>query len=530
MVVPFGIARECSWIANPRHHKARARERKSSMNTAMTLDSIPLVSGAEAGLSGHAPLFERDRFALLDRVSREVEHVGKLRFPTREVVFVNSPSALHELLVSKAKDFIKSPALRTALYPLAGEGLFTAQGELWRKQRRMMAPVFHRPKIEAFADAMVECAEHTCSRWQDGARLDIAHETTRIAMNVAGRTLFGIDTTDEADTLGHALTVALDWANYAVRAAPYMLQMELRLALLQGADRSTFLAPMLHQLADRLEQPIMWPTQRTREMQSAIALLDELVQRMIDERRASAAHHNDLLSHLLRARDDDGAAMSDKQMRDEILTLFIAGHETTATGLAWALYALARDPQLYARARAATDALAGRAPTLADLESLEFLSCVFKEALRMYPPVYLMARMADTDTSLAGHPIPKRTIMIVSPYALHRRADLWPDPLRFDPDRFAAANAARLDDDAFIPFGDGPRICIGAHFARLEAPLVLARLFQRADFELVSDAEILPESTATLRPHGGVPMNIRLRSLPARDVALPFRNPHEVDI
>lgn len=488
----------------------------------MTLDSIPMISGAE-GLAGHATLFDRDRFDVIDRVSREIEHLGRLRFPTREIVIANSPSSIHELLVTKSKHFAKSPAIRTALYPLAGEGLFTANGELWRTQRRMMSPVFHRPKIDAFADAMVECADHALNRWQDGAQVDIAHETTRIAMNVAGRTLFGMDTTDEADSLGHALTVALDWANWAVRAAPYMLQMEVRSALMRGANRSSLLARPLQTLADHLEKPIFWPTQRTREMQAAIALLDERVQRMIDERRASGSERNDLLSHLLHARDDDGSSMSDKQMRDEILTLFIAGHETTATGLAWALYSLARNPELYARARATTDALNGRTPMLADVKSLEFLSCVFNESLRMYPPVYLMARIADADTSLAGHDIPKGTIVIVSPLALHRRADLWPEPQRFDPERFTAANVEKHVEDAFIPFGDGPRICIGAHFARLEAPLVLARLFQRADFKLATTEEVKPDDSATLRPKGGVPMKINLHSQ-VRDAQVSLRS------
>ncbi|HET6333541.1 MAG TPA: cytochrome P450 [Polyangiales bacterium] len=485
----------------------------------MTLDSIPLVSGAEPGIGGHAPLFDRDRFDLLHRITREVEDLGRVRFPTRDIVFANSPRAIHELFVEKAKHFAKSPSVRGPLYPLAGEGLFTSEGELWRKQRRMMSPVFHRAKIDALADVMVECAEHACASWSDGGVVDIAHETTRIAMNVAGRTLFGMDTSDEADEIGRALTVSLDWANYALRATPVLLQMEVRLALLRGADRSNVLARPLNALAARLERPIMWPTKRNRKMQSAIALLDARVQRMIDQRRASNAAQHDFLSHLLHARDDDGGAMSDKQLRDEILTIFIAGHETTATGLAWAMYSLARNPPLYARARATVDALGGRPPVVSDLESLEFLGCVFKESLRLYPPVYLMGRIATTDTSLAGHAIPKHTVIVVSPLALHRRADLWTQPLRFDPDRFSSANAARQPQDAYIPFGDGPRICIGAHFAQLEAPLVLARLFQRADFKLASDVPILPDNSATLRPRNGVPMNIRLRPTYAREVS-----------
>jgi cytochrome P450 len=481
----------------------------------MSLETIPLVSGA-APLVGHGPAFDADRFELLDRIRREVGDVGRLRFVTRDLVVVNSPASVHELLVSKAKHFEKSPTIRAALYPLVGEGLFTAGGALWRRQRRLMAPVFHHAKIDAFADAMVGCAEHASAGWQDGATLDIASETTRIAMNVAGRTLFGLDTTAEADAIGRALTVALDWVDRAARSLPLLLQIELRLLLLSRAEGEGRWRQLLLQAGQRMEPPILWPTQRNRELSRAIALLDERVQRMIDDRRSSQAGggspSDDLLSHLLRARDDDdGSGMTDKQMRDEILTLFVAGHETTANGLAWSLYALGRDPALYARARACVDALGGRRPTLADVEQLDLLTCVFKEALRLYPPVYVFARIAVSDTSLAGHVIPRDTIVLVSPWTLQRRDDVWRDALRFDPDRFAGANASALPQDAWIPFSDGPRICIGQHFAQLEAPLVLARLLQRADLELAAGEPILPDESATLRPRGGVPMRIRLR-------------------
>jgi len=479
----------------------------------VSLDSLPLVSGS-VPLQGHGPLFDRDRFELLDRITREIDHIGRLHFATRDLVVVNSPSAAHEVLVTKAKAFEKSPVLRAALSPLAGEGLFTAGGALWRRQRRLIAPVFHHSKIDAFARAMVECAEHTSRSWKDGSEILVATETTRIAMDVAGRTLFGIDTTDEADAIGHALTVALEWVDIASRSMPLALQVELRLALLARADGDGAFARVLREICDRLEPPILWPTARTREMTRAIALLDERVQRMIDERRAANdASREDLLSHLLQARDDDdGSGMSDKQMRDEILTLFVAGHETTANGLAWSIYALARHPALYAKARATVDALGGASPTLADLDRLEYLGCVFKEALRLYPPVYVIARVAITDTAIAGHEIPRHTIVLVSPWSLQRRADLWPDPLRFDPERFAAANAASRPRDAWIPFSDGPRVCIGQHFAELEAPLVLARLLQHADFELLDPGEEQPGELATLRPRSGVRARVRLRA------------------
>jgi cytochrome P450 len=287
---------------------------------------------------------------------------------------------------------------------------------------------------------------------------------------------------------------------------------ELRLALLRARGGPRWLQHARQWACATLEAPILWPTHSNRQLGRAIALLDAHVEAMIAQRRQSAQRAPDLLTHLLEAQDeDDGTTMSDKQVRDEILTLFVAGHETTANGLAWALYLLARDPHCYARARAEVDALGGVAQTLADVPRLGLLERVFKEALRLYPPIYLFARMATEAVTIGGHLLPAGTIVLICPWTVQRRPDLWPDPARFDPERFSAQQEAARPRGAGIPFSDGPRICIGAYFALLEAPLVLARLLQRADFELASAAEIVPETTATLRPRGGVPLRVRLR-------------------
>jgi cytochrome P450 len=476
----------------------------------MELGDVPMLSGA-VGRRGHVDEFERDRFAFLDRAGRELPDVGRVRFVTRDVLIANSPEAIHEVLVEKARSFEKSPMLRAALYPLVGEGLFTSNGELWRRQRRLMAPVFRHAEIDQLAPVMVDCAMRVCAGLRDGQELDVARETTRIAMSVAGRTLFGIETLDESDDLASELTTALEWANHAATSLPVALQVELRIALL-GLRGPAALRGVLARLLDALEPPILWPTRRNRELRRAIGALDQRVQHMIDERRASTVPREDLLSHLLLAQDEDGGHMTDKQLRDEILTLFVAGHETTANGLAWSLYLLARHPEAYARARAATDSLGGRAPALADLGRLEFLTRVFKEALRLYPPVFMFARMTSAEVSVRGYRIPNRTAVALSPWIVQRRADLWPEPTRFDPDRFTEAAEAARPSAAWIPFSDGPRVCIGAHFAKLEAPLVLATLLQRADFSLVNDREIVPDASSTLRPRGGVPMRVRLRS------------------
>jgi cytochrome P450 len=487
----------------------------------MALKDIPMLSGAR-GLGGHIAQWETDRFGFLSSVVREIDDIGRIRLLTRDMAVVNSPASIHEVLVEKAKYFEKAPTMRIGLDPLAGEGLFTSEGPLWRRQRRLMAPMFQHTKIDTFAPVMVELAQHACADWADGQELDIAHVTTGITMAVAGRTLFGFDTLSESDALAQALTVTLQWADYAPRALPTTLQVEFRLALLGLTGLPEPLNRQLTRLTKWLEAPIMWPTHRCRELQAAVAILDERVQRMIEERRTAQEPKPDLLTHLLRARDeDDGGVMTDKQVRDEILTLFLAGHETTALGLAWSIYLLARNPNAYARARAAVDALGGRAPTLDDLPRLEFLTRVFKEALRLYPGVFLFARISTTDVTIAGHDLAARTMVLVSPWALHRRPDVWPDPLRFDPERFTPeAEAARSRDD-YIPFSDGPRVCIGAHFAMIEAPLVLATLLQRADFELTSDREIVgAQQSSTMRPAGGIPVRLKLRAALSRAAEL----------
>jgi cytochrome P450 len=267
--------------------------------------------------------------------------------------------------------------------------------------------------------------------------------------------------------------------------------------------------------------PIRWPGENSRRLAAALEVIERRVARMIADRRALMAAssrgaaadaagtaRHDLLSLLLAAHDDDGLRMSDKQVRDEIVTLFVAGHETTASGLAWSLYLLARHPAAYARAKAEALRIGGRSVVASDLPSLGFCRQVFKEALRMYPPIYFFGRQAIADVRVGDYDLPRGTIVLISPWALQHRAEVWPDPERFDPSRFEHAAEEARHKQAYLPFSAGPRTCIGNHFALMEGPIVLATLLARADLELVSDASIEPEMSATLRPKGGVPMRV----------------------
>jgi cytochrome P450 len=477
----------------------------------MRLHDIPLLSGAKPGL-GHLEELRDDRFGFFDRLNRECGDIGRIRTMGIDLLFANSSEILHELLVEKAKLFVKSPGLRGPLKPLVGEGLFTSEGELWRRQRRLMAPLFVQAQMARYAEVMAGCASEAVTALRPGETFDAARMTTHIAMRIAGKALFDAETLDEADELGEALTVALRWSNDRALSPLYGVQLRSLTPLYRASE---WLPPSLRlraeALFERLLSPIRLPGAETRRIEAALATIDRRVDRMIADRRASRAPRPDLLSLLLAAQDE-GGRMSDKQVRDEIVTLFVAGHETTATALAWSLYLLARSPEAYARIRAEARALPGpptRSVCASDLGSLPYGLQVFKEAMRLYPPVYFFGRQAYADANLGGYDLPRGTIVLVSVYALHRRPEVWPDPERFDPSRFEPAAEAARHRSAYLPFSAGPRTCIGNHFALMEGPIVLATILRHVDLELSTSAPVEKEPSATLRPRGGVPMRVR---------------------
>jgi cytochrome P450 len=457
----------------------------------------------------HNSELRTDRLPFCERAARSPHDIVAMQVPIGNVALAISPAAVEELLVTRAADFEKSAMMIFTLGPLAGDGLFTSRGELWRRQRKLMAPLFTPAMIDRYAESMVACTNRVVSSWKDGARLDLVHECTRIAMSIAGRTLFDADTVDESDEIGRALTFALKWASDESGSWFSIAHIALRYQLLRlGEVSSGRPQRLVARAAARLERPVYVPGDVGRELRACIEVLDRRVQRMIDDRRVARTQPDDLLSKLLAAHDNDEGRMSDRQVKDEILTLFVAGHETTAAGLAWTIAALCKDKALYAQMASAGRAV-GAAPSAADLPKLGFPLRAFKEGLRMHPPVYLFGRTAQRETVLAGYRIPKWTHVLVSPYATQRRAAEWPAPDTFDPERFRPDAEARRPRHAFIAFGAGPRVCIGNHFALMEAQLVLGAIFAQCDFELVGD--IAPKPSATLRPRA-VPVVVRKRS------------------
>lgn len=476
-----------------------------------SIDQLPALPGG--GLLGHMTLFRRDPMGFLQSIVQGGD-IFRLDFVVGSAVVVTAPRLVQEVLVDHARSFEKTAVLRYLLHPVLGEGIFTSRGEQWRRQRRLMAPFFHPAQIAHHDGHMGGCAQRALATWSDGATLDMLREATRISMGIASRALFGADTFFEADDVSAAVATLQSWTTSQMAAPLPVLQGALSRSLERVAERLPERAGALaRDLGARLHGPLLLFGEQSQRVKRAVATLNQCVQRMIDERRAAGPDMNrpDLLNKLLSAQHvEDGGRLSDKQVRDEVLTLLIAGFETTASSLAWSLYLLSRHPEAYRRLQAEADAL-GRTPRYEDLPRLGYALKVFKESMRLYPPSAIFSWEAYADVSIGGYHLPAGTIVFVSPYATHHRADLWPDPGRFDPERFSPEAEEGRQRHAYLPFGAGPRVCIANHLALMEGPLVLAALLQGADLTLAIPGPIEPAFQATLHPRGGVPMRVRLR-------------------
>lgn len=373
------------------------------------------------------------------------------------------------------------------LEPLVGQGLLTSEGDLWRRQRRLEQPAFHRQRLAALGATMAGAAEALGERWsayaRDGRPFDMMAEMSQLTLRVVGQTLLGADTSGEAARVTPAVTEGIDYVQY----------------------RLDHLFPL----------PEWVPTRRNRQFQRARAALDRLVYGIIDQRRRTGEDTGDLLSMLLLARDEEtGEGMSDQQLRDEVMTIVLAGHETTAVTLTWTWYLLAKHPEVADKLRAELDAtLGGRTPRIEDLANLPYTRMTIEEALRLYPPAWMLGRQAKEADEIRGYHIPAKALITCSQYVTHRHPDFWTDPERFDPERFAPERAAGRPRFAYFPFGGGQRQCIGNNFALMEAQLVLATLAQRYRPCPVPGHPVEPEPMLTLRPRHGMPMTLHERAV-----------------
>jgi len=403
-----------------------------------------------------------------------------------QVVLISHPAGLKHILQEQYRNYGRGFNAASAGL-LIGRGLPMNDGESWLQQRRLLQPVFQARHIAEFAPTMIGKTAVMLDAWQapaaHGDTLDITAEISRLARDIIIKAMFGLDMViDKAETVGieHALRVALD----------YMSQL-------------TVTPPL----------PLWVPTRRNRAFRRAIQTFDRPVYRIIGERRRSAFETNDLLGILLRACDPEtGHGMSDQQLRDEVMTIFLAGHETTATALSWTCYLLSRHPDAEQRLHAEVDeVLGGRTPTVEDLHRLAYTRMVLSESLRFYPSGWLFSRSPLVDDEIDGVTIPRGTLVLYSPYVTHRLPTLWENPERFIPERFMPERIAGLPRYAYIPFGAGPRQCIGNHFALMEAQLILVMIAQRYRLLLAPGARVEPQPALTLRPRYGLPMTLSHR-------------------
>ena len=390
------------------------------------------------------------------------------------IYVVSDPALAHEILVERAKEFHKAALVRHAVGPFAGNGLFLNEGDSWRRQRKLAQPAFHHQRIEAYGATMVQQTLDLLADWQPGARRDIAHEMTKLTLGIVNKTLFNVDVRAQADHIGALMTTVLAGAE----------------------DRLNNYDPIWGRLFQR----------KQRREAAAIQELFTLIEGIIADHRQHGADSGDLLSMLLAARDEEGNPMSAQQLRDEVITLFVAGHETTANALAWAFYLVAQHPEVEAKLAQEVATLQGKPPTMCDLAHLPYSEQVIKEALRLYPPAGGVTRQPIQDITLGGYPIAKGSTVAISTYVMHRDPTLYPDPERFDPQRFTPENEAKLPRLAYLPFGGGPRVCIGNSFALLEARLILLTVLQRFRLQLAAGQQVRAQQVFTLRPKNGLPM------------------------
>jgi cytochrome P450 len=415
----------------------------------------------------------RDPLRFLRGLAREHGDVVRYRLGPQELWLVNDPELIQSILVTNDRRFMKGRGLQVAAR-LLGQGLLTSEGEFHRRQRRLAQPAFHRPRVEAYGQVMVEYARETADRWRDGAEVDVAREMQRLTLRIAAKTLFDTSVESEAEAIHAALTESMRLFQWGM--LPY----------------SETIERLVPALPRRFEQ--------------ARGKLDAAIGRMIRERRASGEDRGDLLSMLLLAQDEEaGGGMTDEQVRDETLTILLAGHETTANALAWTWYLLAQYPEVEARMHAEVrEVLGGRPPTVADVPQLPYTRRVLAESMRLYPPAWTIARRAVEDCPLGPYVIGTGKVAMMSQWVTHHDPRFFPDPFRFDPERWTPEAQAARPKFSYYPFGGGSRLCIGEAFAWMEGVLVLATLAQGWQMRLVPGHRVVPQPLITLRPRNGV--------------------------
>lgn len=437
--------------------------------------------------------FQKEPLNLYLRVMREKGDFVKVMYGPTAAYHATHPDYIKQILIDNNQNYIRNKRGNELLKLVTGENLVSSDGEMWRKQRRLLQPVFHRRRIDGFASIMTESASKMLARWEsvaDGDVLDVDKEFHDVTFSIVGLALFGVDLRDESQDMGHLMEHASKYFSY--------------------------------RLGNMLAPPLWVPTKRNREYKAAAQKLAHLGPQMVQDRRAHIAEHGsadesgrqfDMMDLLLEARyEDTGEGMGDEQLITEINAMLGAGHETTANTLSWTFYLLSNYPEVEAKLRAEIDSVLGnRTPTLEDIGELTYTKMVINESMRLYPAAWAIARQSIEADQFGPYELPADSGVLIPVHSIHRHPDFWDEPERFDPERFTPEKEKEMHRFAFFPFGGGPRQCIGQSFALMEAQLVLAMIVQRYRLTLVPDHVVEPEPLITLRMKNGLQMMLEKR-------------------
>ncbi|HEY9632235.1 MAG TPA: cytochrome P450 [Coleofasciculaceae cyanobacterium] len=457
--------------------------------TSELVNSVHLPPGPKGHfLLGIFGDYTRDPLGYLSQCAKEygdIVHFPSVRFTAIKSYLINHPDYIEEVLATKSHQFSKYRQSFGIIGRLLGNGLVTSEGDFWRHQRRLMQPAFHRERIAAYGDVMVAYTNQMLNRWQAGEIRDVHEDMMRLTLEIVAKTLFDTDLAAEvAQEIGASLSLGITYYDQWFR--------NIVLTLLPET------VPIPHYVRSR----------------QVVQRLDAIIYDIIQQRRDSGEDKDDLLSMLLHAKYEDGTPISNQQLRDEMMTLFLAGHDTTALAMTWTWYLLSQHPEVEAKLlEELQTVLDGRDPTFADLSRLRYTDMVVREAIRLYPPVWAMARIANMDCELGGYPIKAGSIIIFSQWVMQRDSRYFDQPEVFNPDRWADGLAQRLPTYAYFPFGGGSRICIGKSFAQMEAVLLVATIAQKFHLTLVPGQEVTPWPAFTLRPRQGIKMLLGEASL-----------------
>ncbi len=435
------------------------------------------------GPPGHPVLgnlreFAGDTLGFATRLAREYGDVARFRIVHRTAYLLSAPEAVERVLVTNHRNFIKHTFFWRKVDAIFGKGLLTNEGDDWRRQRRLVQPAFHHERIAEYARTMVDYTTDRLDGWLDGEERDVRGEMTSITFRVVAKTLFDAEVAGDIAEIAEAFDTGIE------------------------------------EIARRIRRPFLvpdWvPAAGNLRYRRAVDRMDRLVYRIIEEHR-DGRDRGDLLSALMQVRDDEGRPMDGEQLRDETITMLLAGHETTALALTWTWFLLSQHPDVATRLEAEVDAvLDGRPPGVEDLPRLPYTERVVKEAMRIYPPAYSFGREALEDDEILGWPVPAGTTLFVFPWVLHRDPRFFAEPLDFEPDRWSEEFERNLPRLAYLPFGSGPRMCIGREFARMELVLIVAAIAQRFRLEWGAERPT-PMASITLRPTGGLRAKVRRR-------------------